>query len=526
MLRKEIKLGEGTYGTVYSASFHSDNLKTKIAYKRNFSEKSASWMWNVRELNLLATLKGHPFIVELLDVSFTDPMSKDNPLSPSARSKQVRDGMKEDKLHFVLEYVPISGNNIVYDRTLCTPKLIKIMSVQLLIAVEYMHSQGIIHRDLKPANLLLSDEEKEGPRLRVCDFGMGHMGNSSNTPGVVTSWYRAPEIACRWKDYTSITDIWSVGCILYELCSGAAYLQGVKDNDNDIISAIFGRSPRDEKENAGLLFSRGETLSLNGIYFEHKRKTLLTRMKLSTKFVTEFNSTLGSISEFEDLLGGLLEVNPYNRLTATSALEHPFFEDFRSYITDIRSRFVPLKPSLPAITILDSVERKWMIRTASKIYNERNKLAWYTHEILFHAIDLFDRYLEAVNSGKIPPILSTTQNKQHTEVEFYACIHLMYKYYTTITYPLSWEQIVPFALLKYDYTILAEKFEMNLITSVTNFCFYRETLLEMAVYYNTPLTEELVLKLMIGYGAITSWSKKSARSLYRSIVYQQVPVSG
>ena len=57
------KVGEGSYGIVYSGKFKDDKDEKVYAVKRNFKEKSTSWIGNVHEADVLVRLKGHPCIV-------------------------------------------------------------------------------------------------------------------------------------------------------------------------------------------------------------------------------------------------------------------------------------------------------------------------------------------------------------------------------------------------------------------------------------------------------------------------------
>jgi len=86
---------------------------------------------------------------------------------------------------------------------------------QILNGLAHMHMKKVIHRDLKPENILLRDGN-----VRICDFGSSKVideKNFKNTPYVVSRYYRAPELILASNHYSDRIDIWSVGCILFEL---------------------------------------------------------------------------------------------------------------------------------------------------------------------------------------------------------------------------------------------------------------------------------------------------------------------
>ncbi|XKL67167.1 hypothetical protein PGB90_010587 [Kerria lacca] len=88
-------------------------------------------------------------------------------------------------------------------------------TTQLSSAVDYMHLNRIIHRDLKPANIFLSENED----IKIGDFGMGEFCPDKtklySVSVVGTPYYMSPERLLQGK-YFFNSDVWSLGCVIYE----------------------------------------------------------------------------------------------------------------------------------------------------------------------------------------------------------------------------------------------------------------------------------------------------------------------
>lgn len=89
--------------------------------------------------------------------------------------------------------------------------------IQILIALEYIHQKKILHRDIKLSNIFLTKSGK----IKIGDFGISKQltteVNKAQTL-VGTPYYLSPEV-CKNEPYTYKSDIWSLGCVLYELCA-------------------------------------------------------------------------------------------------------------------------------------------------------------------------------------------------------------------------------------------------------------------------------------------------------------------
>merc|ERR1719482_898734 len=85
------------------------------------------------------------------------------------------------------------------------------------LGLKYMHDKHVLHRDLKSQNLFLTSQD----RLRIGDFGISKVLESTAAfakTTIGTPYYLSPEI-CMEKPYSFASDIWALGCILYEMAA-------------------------------------------------------------------------------------------------------------------------------------------------------------------------------------------------------------------------------------------------------------------------------------------------------------------
>lgn len=197
-------LGEGAYSTVLLAVEKETSRKFAVKIlEKDHIKKEKKTKYVMTEKEALNKLHKHPFIVRLY-YTFQDPL----------------------KLYFVLTYCS-NGELLRWIRKLSSFDLdcTRFYAAELTLALEHMHALGIIHRDLKPENILLDDNM----HMKVTDFGtaklLGGEDDGRANSFVGTAQYVSPELL-EDKITTKSSDLWALGCIIYQLLSGGVPFPG------------------------------------------------------------------------------------------------------------------------------------------------------------------------------------------------------------------------------------------------------------------------------------------------------------
>ncbi|HEX4826220.1 MAG TPA: protein kinase [Candidatus Polarisedimenticolaceae bacterium] len=220
------RLGEGGMGEVYRA--HDDRLNRDVAIKvlpdvvAQGEEHIARFK---REARMAASLN-HPNIAAVY-------------------------GFEEDEgTHFlVMELVPgetlaerLRSGPIPLAETLA-------LTGQIASGLEAAHERGIVHRDLKPGNVKITPTGQ----VKILDFGLAKaVGETPEAPAPITARYTSPGTVIGTVPYMSPeqargrivdrrTDIWSLGCVLYECLAGRRAFDG--DTATDVVAKILERDP-------------------------------------------------------------------------------------------------------------------------------------------------------------------------------------------------------------------------------------------------------------------------------------------
>ncbi|XP_063280360.1 serine/threonine-protein kinase Nek1 isoform X10 [Prinia subflava] len=112
--------------------------------------------------------------------------------------------------------------------------------VQICLALKHIHDRKILHRDIKSQNIFLT---KDGT-IQLGDFGIARVLNSTAELArtcIGTPYYLSPEI-CQNKPYNNKSDIWALGCVLYEMCT-LKYAFEAGNMKNLVLKIISGPFP-------------------------------------------------------------------------------------------------------------------------------------------------------------------------------------------------------------------------------------------------------------------------------------------
>ena len=295
-------LGKGVFADVFSC--HESSGNKHFAYKK-FREREKDFIGFLREKGAFSTLEGAHYLVKYQD-SFV---------------KDYFQGV------IVLEYLKIPS----LDHTPFRLSEVRKLGFQLISSLACFEKAGLIHGDLKSKNISV---DIDSGLLKVFDLDLTIPCDEVNkkTP-LQTLWYRAPEVLLRRKvDCTA--DMWSVGCVLTELFLGSFLFVAQSNYDQElgqlqtIVTSIGLPRSGYLEESPGTkdYFEKTDpaTFKCKGIPLQSNAPNrVYQKIAARGKFT---NETETDVIEFWDLMRQVIRYE--NRLSATQALAHPFFERF------------------------------------------------------------------------------------------------------------------------------------------------------------------------------------------------------
>lgn len=297
-------IGEGMSSNVYIAT---DRNSQKIAiknFKPNYIKRNEDCINT--EIELLKTVSKNDYIIK-----FINEINKPN-------YKAIIFEYYDINLFHYLDELIINKENI---------KNINLIIYSIIYGVESLHHFNIIHKDLKPENIFIKKNGNIISKVVVGDLGNADIYTSKkiigNTSEIVTAWYRAPEIGLMIP-YDNKIDIWSLGCIIYEILKLTPFNNFCCENNNQ-----FTKSENERKRQISLI-----------------RKTATNIGTPEKKFIDKYNKY--NISKYFIKLQNI-ESKEYNDYLKLNDEVKPFCEIY-NYILNLIFKWDPdTRPSATQI---------------------------------------------------------------------------------------------------------------------------------------------------------------------------------
>ncbi|KAK8890541.1 hypothetical protein M9Y10_035318 [Tritrichomonas musculus] len=332
------EIGKGGYGNVYKVREKSSGQIYALKKVKTFDVRQATPPSFFREAECLRSLCDCNNILSLHSIF---RCHKDNcfylvlELCNCDLSEMIQN--KYFSNNFPLFNSPISfpkyinEDNIIYEQ-------IRDYMRQILLGIFTLHSKGFVHRDIKPSNILLKFD-KLGDNfyfgsIKVADFGLSRnlmkLKNTRSsrklTPRVTTLSYRAPELLLGSTNYDQSIDVWSLGCLFFEMITGKVLFHaGLNESNHHKIPHQLNEAAFSEFAQLNAILEICGTPS-NEIWTDIPNAYLVSAMPKHESILSELlDSELPSpFHPMKDLLMLMLQLNPKKRITVFDALHHSF----------------------------------------------------------------------------------------------------------------------------------------------------------------------------------------------------------
>ncbi|KAJ9122290.1 hypothetical protein QFC22_001711 [Naganishia vaughanmartiniae] len=249
------QLGDGTYGTV-SMARSSGRLVAVKAFKKTYEPIN----FKGAAAEVVISYKASHRAIAKFEGAYLSPL--------------------DSSIYMSMEYMDAGClRDLIFYQDLPPAAVARVVQ-EILLGLEYLHSNGVIHRDIKPENVLVN----RAGAIKIADFGLAtfYKGDcASDCCYIGTPYYMAPEYTFSTFGYGFGVDIWAVGIIAFEMLQG-----DVPYADQKVERATM------------LMFTQG-------------------RPKVPETLV------------FDRILDSLLDANPRTRASASSVLER---KDFRNLV--------------------------------------------------------------------------------------------------------------------------------------------------------------------------------------------------
>ncbi|RJR45793.1 MAG: cyclic nucleotide-binding protein [Desulfobacteraceae bacterium] len=269
------KIGEGATGVVYLA--WDPVIQRKVALKVS-KASSPEFVEDFLHEAKLAGQLNHPNIVSVYDA-----------------------GAEGDYCYIAMEF--INGSTLACHcdkQNLLPPDRSLEIALDICKGLDYAHRRGVIHQDIKPSNILIDEEGS----AKIADFGIARMAGKEVMEGIWGSpHYISPE-QISGKMVSPRSDIFSLGCVLYELLAGEQSFPG-----EDLLVAFFNATNTEPAPLSGI---RGELpVVLEEIICKALKKAPEERYQNSMEMAYDLTVALRSIGRAPRRLESIADVIGY-----------------------------------------------------------------------------------------------------------------------------------------------------------------------------------------------------------------------
>ena len=192
------KIGEGSYAKIYKVK--KDNSDTLYVLKNiPVSEEDYSSMNEILNESSILSHCDNVYVIKYYDSFFYN-----------GTFNIITEFCPYGDLFGYIKFYKVRGSRI-------EEKIIWIIFIQLSLGLGYLHHKKILHRDIKTKNIFI----KNNLTVKIGDFGIAKILSSTSSYAhtfIGTPYYISPEL-CKDQPYNDKSDVWALGCVLYELCT-------------------------------------------------------------------------------------------------------------------------------------------------------------------------------------------------------------------------------------------------------------------------------------------------------------------
>ena len=285
------KLGKGAFGVVYLCKDHKYNKDVAVKVVRNERRFHRQVKYEIDILNMLN--ESEEYSKHVIRMYKTFIFRKD--------------------IFLVFQSFGIDLYNY-YNNNLISKYDVKSFAKQIALGLNFIHNNNIIHMDLKPENILIRNKQ-----LKIIDFGSSIIKREKPVykDYIQSRYYRSPEVIFG-IEITEKVDVWSYGCIIYELLTKKALFPAKSTKDLVIYFVHFLGYPPDYMDR----------IYTNELYFENGEKQLSTfeTMRGNILRPKEFRWICDDIELKQLIYNNCLVWDKEDRKSMDQILKHPYLQ--------------------------------------------------------------------------------------------------------------------------------------------------------------------------------------------------------